>query len=171
MARTGVRTARNVAKVARRSLPRKPSSSRYRNEEVWRLRIYEGLKIVEIAERIGVGRRTVDRILAKMRRKYCLENEKDLRRTVGESLVEKKYIQQKMREIMERKPILDDEGKIVDDAHIRIEAARVYTQVSNYEDQMFGIRDVQLWKELDRLHAKGEHIQSTVQRREAPRRT
>lgn len=165
MARTDVKTARNDAKMAHTSQPCKPSCKKYRDEEVWRLRVYEGLSIAEISGRMRIGRRTVDRILAKMRKKYCLENEKDLRRTVGESLVEKRYVQQKMREIMERKPIRYREGKIVDDAHIRIEAARVYTQVSNYEDQMFGIRDVQLLKELDRVHEKTERIRRTDQRR------
>lgn len=136
------------------SLKLRSPQKRIRDEEVWRLRVYEGLRIEDIAARLKIGSRTVDRILAKMRKKYCIEKERHLTRSLGESVSEKRIAQRKMLEIMQRPPRRDSDGRVVDDAHVRIEAARLYVQISNDMDRLFGIDQVDILRRIDKIEQK-----------------
>jgi len=125
-----------------------------RDREVWRLKVWEGKTIAEIHETTGLSTRTVDRILARMRKRYCVKNEGKLKRTLGESLAEKRLAQNKMREIMERPPRRGKDGRVMNDIHVRIEAARLYIQISNDLDRLFGLDNVELRRKVDEIKQK-----------------
>jgi len=168
VARSGVKLTRKGGKGAHTQLPHKALPKRLRDEEIWRLKVYDGRTIAEIAKMLGVGKRTVDRSLARMRSERSLENEKSLKWSVRDSLAEKDLAQRKMLEIMQRPPLKDREGNTIDDAHIRIEATRVFAQISDHKDKMFGFRDVKIRREIRELRKRGDTIQRVIQRKKAP---
>jgi len=167
VARSGVKLTRKGGKGAHTPIPHKVLPKRLRDEEAWRLKVYDGRTIAEIAKVLGIGKRTVDRSLARMRSERSLENEKWRKWSVRDSLAEKDLAQRKMLEIMQRPPLRDKEGITIDDAHLRIEATRVFAQISDHKDKMFGFRDVKIRREIRELRKRGDTIQRIIQREKA----
>ena len=120
-------------------------------EEVNRLRL-DGRTIKEIAAIIGRSTRTVDRILAEIRRRRkAVASDPNLTRDLPKSVDEKRRLMGYMWKIVARPERYDSEGKLIDDSKLRIAAAAVVAKVSDSLDRLFGLDHVELRRALDEI--------------------